>query len=255
MAVNNRIVSPAAAKKNDVKEYMANGEVVRLSPAIIRKYLVNGGGNVTDEEIMMFLSLCRFQHLNPFLREAYLIKYGSQPATMVVGKDVFVKRAKKSPEFLGFQAGIIVIDADGHLTEREGTYYDKDGETLVGGWAKVHIKGYDVPVYASVSLDEYIGRKRDGEVNGQWAGKPATMIRKVALMQALREAFPEQNSGLYAPEEISGTQEIVLDEAPVVMEEETAPAQALQETQVQAAPTPQAAPNPGYASVADELFG
>ena len=101
MAVNNRI-APAVAKKNDVKEYMANGEVVRLSPAIIRKYLVNGGGNVTDEEIMMFLSLCRFQHLNPFLREAYLIKYGSQPATMVVGKDVFVKRAKKSPEFLGF---------------------------------------------------------------------------------------------------------------------------------------------------------
>ena len=253
MAVNNRIAP--TAKKNDVKEYIANGEVVRLSPAIIRKYLVNGGGNVTDEEIMMFLSLCRFQHLNPFLREAYLIKYGSQPATMVVGKDVFVKRAKKSPEFLGFQAGIIVIDADGHLAEREGTYYDKDGETLVGGWAKVHIKGYDVPVYASVSLDEYIGRKRDGEVNGQWAGKPATMIRKVALMQALREAFPEQNSGLYTPEEISGTQEIVLDEAPVVMEEDAAPAPVLREAQTQAAPTPQAAQNPGYASVADELFG
>ena len=253
MAVNNRIVPPTAAKKNDVKEYMANGEVVRLSPAIIRKYLVNGGGNVTDEEIMMFLSLCRFQHLNPFLREAYLIKYGSQPATMVVGKDVFVKRAKKSPEFLGFQAGVIVIDADGHLAEREGTYYDKDGETLVGGWAKVHIKDYDVPVYASVSLDEYIGRKRDGEVNGQWAGKPATMIRKVALMQALREAFPEQNSGLYSPEEISGTQEIVLDEAPVVMDEDAAPAPAI--AQAQAAPMPQATQSPGYASVADELFG
>ena len=248
MAVNNRI-APTATKKNDVKEYMANGEVVRLSPAIIRKYLVNGGGNVTDEEIMMFLSLCRFQHLNPFLREAYLIKYGSQPATMVVGKDVFIKRAKKSPEFLGFQAGIIVIDVDGHLAEREGTYYDKDGETLVGGWAKVHIKGYDVPVYASVSLDEYSGRKRDGEVNGQWAGKPATMIRKVALMQALREAFPEQNSGLYTPEEISGTQEIVLDEAPVVMEEDAAPAPTLRDAQTQAAQ------NPGYASVADERFG
>ena len=27
-------------------------------------------------------------------------------------------------------------------------------------------------------------------MNGQWSGKPATMIRKVALVQALREAFP-----------------------------------------------------------------
>ena len=52
-----------------------------------------------------------------------------------------------------------------------------------------------------MSLSEYIGRKKDGSPNRQWSGKPATMIRKVALVQALREAFPARLGGMYASEE------------------------------------------------------
>ena len=242
--VTNRLAKPAA-KPSQIVEYLANGETVKISKEMIKKYLVNGGGNVTDEEVVMFLNLCRFQHLNPFIREAYLIKYGSSsPATMVIGKDVLVKRAKKSPEFLGMQAGIIIKDMKlGDLVEREGTYYDKNDELLVGGWAKVYIKGFEVSIYESVALDEYIGKKKDGEINGQWASKPATMIRKVALVHALREAFPEQNSGLYSPEEIQGAQEVILDEAPVIVDDE-APA-----------PAPAPAAAPAGDDVADALFG
>ena len=99
MAVKNSL---APVQQNTaLTTYKSNGEDVNLSPGIIRKYLVAGGGQVTDSEVMMFLSLCRFQHLNPFLREAYLIKYGNEAATMVVGKDVFVKRAMKDPDFKG----------------------------------------------------------------------------------------------------------------------------------------------------------
>ena len=38
-------------------------------------------------------------------------------------------------------------------------------------------------------------------MNSQWAKKPATMIRKVALVQALREAFPKSFGGMYIAEE------------------------------------------------------
>lgn len=210
-----------AEPKAALVEYMANGETVKLSPGMIKQYLVNGGGNVTNEEIMMFLNLCRFQHLNPFIREAYLIKYGSQPATMVVGKDTFMKRANERKEFQGFTAGIIVRDAEtGTVQEREGTFYDKEGEQLLGGWCKVYLDGWRVPVYASVPLDEYIGRKKDGEVNGQWSTKPATMIRKVALVQALREAFPDTNSGLYTQEEVPEVADVILPETAVTAIEE-----------------------------------
>lgn len=218
MAVKNSLKKAEATEnKSAITEYESNGEKVKLSPAMVKRYLVSGGGNVTDEEVMMFISMCRFQHLNPFLREAYLIKYGeSQPATMVVGKDVFMKRARRHPEFTGLQAGIIISDTEsGQIEYREGTFYGKSYEQLVGGWAKVFIKGYEVPFYASVPLDEYIGRKKNGEINGQWTTKPATMIRKVALAQALKEAFPEEATGLYAPEEISEVAEVTLNEAPI----------------------------------------
>lgn len=224
-------LAPAPAKKSDLITYQSNGEDVQLSIGRIKKYLVNGGGQITDDEAVMFLSLCRYQHLNPFLREAYLIKYGSNnPATIVTGKTTFLKRAQRNPDFAGLQCGVIVMDNEfGMITEREGTFY-LDSETLVGGWAKVYIKNRAIPFYESVRLSEYIGKKKTGEVTEQWQKRPATMIRKVALVHALREAFPDDLGGLYAQEELEGAQDIILDEAPVRIEQEPVEAPAFETT-------------------------
>lgn len=73
------------------------------------------------------------------------------------------------------------------------------------------IKGRETPEYQSVSFDEYVGRKKDGTINGQWSKKPATMIRKVAVVQALREAFPDKFQGLYAQEEFPDVSDVKLD--------------------------------------------
>lgn len=198
------------ADNTQLVEYEANGEMVQISPSMVKKYLVSGGGNVTDGEVMMFMSLCRFQHLNPFLKEAYLIKYGSNdPATIVTGKDVFTKRAEANPNYKGKKAGIIVQKEDGTVEEREGTMV-LPSEKLVGGWARVFIKDKE-PEYQSVSFDEYAGRKKDGSLNSQWAKKPATMIRKVAVVQALREAFPDRFQGLYAQEEMATVNDVGQD--------------------------------------------
>lgn len=201
MAVNNSIAA-RPQQTDKVIEYKCGEEIVKLSPSIIRNYLVNGNGNVSDQEVAMFLNLCRFQHLNPFLREAYLIKFGNQPATIVTGKEAITKRAMRNPKYAGQQAGIVIFHSEsGELEYRNGSLLMKD-EQLVGGWAKVYVKGYDVPIEAVVSFDEYVGVTKEGAVNSQWSKKPATMIRKVALVQALREAFPEDLGGLYASEEV-----------------------------------------------------
>lgn len=201
MAVKNSIARKPQ-KDMTVTEYKVGEESIRLSPSIVRNYLVNGSGNVTDQEIMMFIGLCKYQHLNPFLREAYLIKYGNQPATIVTGKEAITKRAMRNARFSGQQAGVVIHHEDtGELEYREGSLVIP-GEKLAGGWAKVYVKGFDVPIEAAVSFEEYVGRKSDGSINGQWSKKPATMIRKVALMQALREAFPEELGSMYASEEM-----------------------------------------------------
>ena len=183
--------------------YKVNGEEVQLSIPMIKKYLVSGNGNVTDQEAMMFLSLCRFQKLNPFVRDAYCIKYGnSDPATLVIGKDVYTKRAEQNPKFNGMEHGVIVLTADGEVKERNGSFYVKGKEELVGGWAKVYIKGREVPQYDTVAFSEYAGTKKDGSLNSNWSKRPGTMIEKVAIMHALRNAFPNDFQGLYIQEEM-----------------------------------------------------
>ncbi len=216
MAIKNSLVKTQAQASNAIT-FKANGEDVKLSPKMIKDYLVAGNGQVTDQEVVMFLSLCKFQHLNPFTRDAYLIKYGTSPATVVVGKEVLLKRAMRSEIFGGLSAGVIVVNAGGEIEEREGTFV-LEGENLVGGWAKVIIKGYEVPFYSSVSMKEYSTGKSN------WLTKPGTMIRKVAVAQALREAFPEEMSALYDQSEMGAIKldngesvaDITLDTTPVI---------------------------------------
>lgn len=148
----------------------------------------------------MFINLCRYAGLNPWLKEAYCIKYGNEPATMVVGKEAFMKRAESAPGYDGIDAGIIVTTGDA-ITYRKGTL-KLPGEEILGGYAEVYRKDRSHPYRIEVSFEEYAGRKKDGSLNSQWSKKPATMIRKVALVQALREAFPDNFSGLYSEEEV-----------------------------------------------------
>ena len=115
-----------------------NGDDMNLTPGRVRELLVNGDKDkVSDREVTNFMMLCKAHRLNPFTREAYLIKYGSSPATMVVGKEVFTKRAQKNPRFKGFEAGVSVLSSDKtKLTRRDGSMV-VEGETLVGGWCRV----------------------------------------------------------------------------------------------------------------------
>lgn len=189
-----------------VKFESAAGLQVQITSDDVRNYLCE---NATDKEVMMFLQLCQAQKLNPFVRDAYLVKYGNAPATIITGKDVFLKRANANPDFEGFESGVTFIDSKGNVQRREGSgVYKAANETLVGGWCRVFLKGKK-PFFDEVSLEEYSTGKSG------WAKMPATMIRKVALVHALREAFPESFQGLYAQEEMGAVSNAHLPEAPI----------------------------------------
>ena len=180
---------------NELARYEADGTEVVLTDDDIRWVLAKNQ-NVTNEELKLFVELCVAHRLNPFIREAYIVKYGDQPASLLIGKDVWVKRAARNPRYQGHQAGVTFIGQDGKIRRREGSML-LDGEFLIGGWAKVYIKGYQVPLYDEVGFDEYAGKKKDGTLNSQWTKMPGTMIRKCALVHVLREAFPDEFGGCY----------------------------------------------------------
>lgn len=201
MAVANSLTRENKMSDKTV-EYQVNGETVKLSANIVRNYLTNGNGNVTDQEIAYFINMCKYQKLNALTKDAYLVKYGSQPAAIVVGKDALLKRAMRNPRYRGHEAGVIVRQVDTRqLVYRPGSFILPD-EELIGGWAKTYVEGYNVPIESAVSFREYAGTKSDGSLNSMWGGKPGTMIRKVALVASLREAFPEDLGGMYAAEEV-----------------------------------------------------
>ena len=165
----------------------AHGDV-QVSPDILRQLF--NAPTATDLEVFHFIQICKAQGLNPFLRDAYLIKYSEKdPASFVTGKETFTQRAEAHPDFDGIEAGVIV-DRGGEIKELVGSFYLKTDE-LLGAWAHVYRKSWDRPISKSVRFEEYdTGRSL-------WKGKPGTMIEKVAIVQALREAFPSTFAGLY----------------------------------------------------------
>jgi phage recombination protein Bet len=184
--------------------YEINGEQIKLTPSIVQQYIVGDSGTITIQEFKFFTELCKARKLNPFLKEAYCIKYGSNPAQIVVGKDAILKRAIIHPDYDGMESGVIVQAIEnGEIIERKGTFYLKDEEKLVGGWAKVYRKNWKYPTYCSVSFDEVANKKKDGSLNSNWAGKGATMVEKVAKVRALRETFIEDLQGMYEAEEMN----------------------------------------------------
>lgn len=191
------------AKQELTVVYEADGETITLTPSIVQNYIVGTDAKITLPEFKFFTSLCKARGLNPFLKEAYCIKYGKNPAQIVVGKDAVLKRAIKNPNYDGMESGVIVQDKEtGEITERKGTFYLRDIENLVGGWAKVFRKDWQHPTYCSVSFDEVAQKKSDGSLNANWSGKGATMVEKVAKVRALRETFVEELGGMYEAEEM-----------------------------------------------------
>lgn len=171
----------------------------------------------TPQEVVFFMELCRAQRLNPFLREAFLVKYGSGPASMITAEVVFERRANAHPDYKGMECGVVYMDRNGEIRKRTGTAtYKMAGETLIGGWACVHREGR-VDTYAEVSLDEYDKKQ------SVWKQMPGVMIAKCARGVALRQAFPSDFQGMYLQEEMGVAPTLEEVHADVVEDEPSRP--------------------------------
>lgn len=191
-----------ATKSKSLVEY-TNGSALSMDALsqegaedVVRKALFpEDKPQPTYQELSLFIAMCRSRHLDPFAKEAYLIKYSEKsPATMVVSKDAFMERANRHEAFDGMVAGLIVQRGD-KIEFTEGTFH-LPSDVLLGGWARVYRKDRKHPSYQSPLMAEYNSHQ------GLWPKIPATMIRKVAVVQALREAFPEDFGGLYDASEM-----------------------------------------------------
>lgn len=121
--VNKQQQANAQPKQELTVKYKIDDNEIVLTPSIVQNYIVGNKARITPVEFKFFTELCKVRKLNPFLNEAYLIKYTeNQPAQLVVGKDAILKRAVLNPQYNGMESGIIVLDQDGNVIERPGTF-------------------------------------------------------------------------------------------------------------------------------------
>ncbi|AYE38428.1 phage recombination protein Bet [Companilactobacillus zhachilii] len=188
-------------------EFEVNGQSVKLTSNTVKTFLANGNGKITDQEALMFISLCKYQHLNPFLNEAYLVKFGNSPAQQIVSKDAFMKRAESNSEYDGLKAGCIVQRND-DIKYTKGAF-TLDTDKILGGWAEVYRKDRKEPIHIEISSREF------SKGQATWKQMPANMIRKTAIVNALREAFPTDLGAMYTEDDANTQQNTSrADEAP-----------------------------------------
>ena len=167
----------------------------------VKKYICP---TAEDKEILFFANICKKFELNPLpvFREVYLVKYGNNPATILTGYETYLKRADRTEKYGGMKAWT------------EGTL---EAKTLKG-CVEVYRKDWQRPLYHEVLFEEYAQKKSDGSLNRFWKEKPHTMIKKVAISQAFRLAFPDEFSGLpYTREEYNEVESTEMPKIPVSM--------------------------------------
>jgi len=151
----------------------------------IKKYICPAA---TEKELFMFLNICKTMKLNPFLREAYLVKYGNAPASILTGYEVYLKRAHRLGDYAGFD------------TVFSGSVTNGDLVCTI----KIYKKGMTERAFITHEVEyvEYVQNKGDGTPNRFWKEKPKTMLRKVAISQGMRLAWPDDLAGMpYISEE------------------------------------------------------
>ncbi len=178
-------------------------DLIKVDAAAVKSYLCAGA---TKEEIVLFLNQCQMFQLNPFKREIYLIKYGTSAAQIVVGYEAYVKRAERSKNWAGMESGI-----KGSLKKHD-----------LCAWVKIFRKDWKMPLYHEVDYDEYVKTRKDGTITKFWLKMPKTMLKKVAISQAFRLAFPDEMAGMpYIVEEIEHIDDQTLPDASERYTEET----------------------------------
>jgi len=203
------VLAPAQNTTIQFKDEAGND--IKISQQDVLQFICD---KATPQEVTFFMELCRSQRLNPFRREAYLVKFGNSPAQMITAEVVFERRANAHPDYEGMEHGVVYIDKNGAIQKREGTAtYKVAGETLVGGWCRVHRKGR-MDSYAEVALDEY------NKNQSLWKTMPGVMISKCAKATALRLAFPYDFQGMYLSEEMGVAPDVTEVHAEVLPDED-----------------------------------
>jgi phage recombination protein Bet len=148
---------------------------------IIKNQIAKGAN---DDDLGLFLEVCKLTGLNPFQRQIYAVMRGGR-MTIQTGIDGYRLIAARTGQLAG-------ID-DPQYDSEDGDHPNKATVTV---WR--FVKNQRVPFTATARWREYVQPS-----GGLWSKMPYLMLGKCAEALALRKAFPAELSGVYTGEEMS----------------------------------------------------
>lgn len=194
--IENKAIAPADAF----------GKLTRPQIDLIKRTVAKGA---SDDELRLFIQVCKGAQLNPFLKQVFLVprwdsKEGKEVRAIQVSIDGFRAIAESSNAYAGNDDPI--FDGESEITfgkEKKSTVKVPDKATVTV-WKFVEGQRYGFTATARWS-EYYPGEK----MGFQWHVRPYLMLGKCAEALALRKAFPKLLSGMYAQEEMEkGTPEM-----------------------------------------------
>jgi phage recombination protein Bet len=183
-----KVVAVVPAAKEESKPVVPaakeESKPVAVTKEMCLEYLFGARTKLTSEQQIMFINTAILYNLNPYKKEIFPIAYknkytGEYDLNIVIGYEVYLKRAERSGKLAGWKI----------WTEGVGQQ--------LKACIEVHRKDWTIPLYHEVFYREYDLKK------SLWITKPTTMIKKVAIAQGFRLAFPDELGGIpYTADEL-----------------------------------------------------
>jgi phage recombination protein Bet len=168
-----------------------NTPIAQLINTYLDTVKTSKGTTPSDSDKMNFITFCLANQINPIKKQAYLMGYDS----------------KNGPSFStivsisGYTAIAMQTGLCAGIDQPRFTY---NGNQLDSCSITVYrlVKGEKCGFSGTAYYSERVGKKYDGSLTEPWAKQPKTMLEKCAKAAALRNAFPDQLSGVYTEDEM-----------------------------------------------------
>lgn len=154
--------------------------------------------DATNDELALFIGQAKRTGLDPFAKQIYAIFRWSgrdkrEVMTIQTAIDGFRLIAERTGSYLG-KAGTWWCGTDGQWRE---VWLDDGNPAAAKVIVRKLVAGHEVEIPAVAHWREYASDQ------GMWKQMPANQLAKCAEALALRQAFPNDLSGLYTPDEMA----------------------------------------------------